>query len=170
MEESTSGFAQAGDLDLEFKTVDGAQMVLGKEGKWFDFVRLSFPPARCSPCQSRRRFLKLQFSEPQRSAELTSLLLFGWLKQNPGPNGTGMKDGEVVFECFMCDKSQSSSSLSPSFSPRVCKTSGAPRLTFPFWLDSLPWSACSVHLASTPQGQAQNSALSSAATNALGRT
>lgn len=37
--EGSSGAFRAGDLNLEFKTVDGSQMVLGKGGKWFDFVR-----------------------------------------------------------------------------------------------------------------------------------
>lgn len=67
VEDSTSGFAQAGDLDLEFKTVDGAQMVLGKEGKWFDFVRPSFPSAlaRCGPVEAGDASSSLQLSEPQ---------------------------------------------------------------------------------------------------------
>lgn len=41
--DGSSGVLQAGDLSLEFKTIDGVQMVLGKEGKWFDFVRLQAP-------------------------------------------------------------------------------------------------------------------------------
>ena len=36
--DGSSGVLRAGDLSLEFKTIDGVQMVLGKEGKWFDFV------------------------------------------------------------------------------------------------------------------------------------